>query len=137
MNLYITAAGRYVGTQAEAKRDGKGWTPETVPTDKEGLIAYLNEHCAPKVVASWKLASEPVPAEAANPFAEPEDINPLTASPEMTWKPVEPQRKVASSSFEATEIEDFILNRASTAQVENIFARLGTRFAEIARKVKL
>jgi hypothetical protein len=42
MNLYITAAGRYVGTQAEARQDGKGWTPETVPTDKDGLIAYLN-----------------------------------------------------------------------------------------------
>lgn len=42
MNLYLTATGRYVGTQAEARQDGKGWTPETVPTDKEGLIAYLN-----------------------------------------------------------------------------------------------
>lgn len=42
MNLYITATGRYAGTQAEAKADGKGWTPEVVPTDKPGLIAYLN-----------------------------------------------------------------------------------------------
>ncbi len=42
MNLYITATGRYVGTQAEARADGKGWTPEEVPTDKAGLIAYLN-----------------------------------------------------------------------------------------------
>ena len=42
MNLYLTADGRYVGTQAEAKKAGKGWTPETVPTDKEGLIEYLN-----------------------------------------------------------------------------------------------
>lgn len=42
MNLYLTAKGRFVGTQAEAKADGKGWTLEVVPVDKEGLIAYLN-----------------------------------------------------------------------------------------------
>lgn len=43
MKLYITAAGVYVGTQAEAKRDGKGWRPEEVPVDKYGLIDYLNK----------------------------------------------------------------------------------------------
>lgn len=42
MKLYITAAGVYAGTQAEAKKDGKGWTLEEVPTDKQGLIDYLN-----------------------------------------------------------------------------------------------
>ncbi len=42
MRLYLTATGRYVGTQAEARADGKDWTPEEVPTDKAGLIAYLN-----------------------------------------------------------------------------------------------
>lgn len=42
MKLYITAAGIYAGTQVEAKADGKGWKPEEVPTDKYGLINYLN-----------------------------------------------------------------------------------------------
>jgi hypothetical protein len=42
MRLYLTAAGVYAGTQAEAKRDGKGWQLEEVPTDKYGLIDYLN-----------------------------------------------------------------------------------------------
>lgn len=43
MKLYLTAAGIYAGTQAEAKRDGKGWQLEEVPTDKYGLIDYLNK----------------------------------------------------------------------------------------------
>ena len=42
MNLYRDAHGVIVGTQAEAKRMGKGWVPIEVPTDKQGLIAYLN-----------------------------------------------------------------------------------------------
>lgn len=42
MKLYLTAAGIYAGTQAEAKRDGKGWRPEEVPTSKYELIDYLN-----------------------------------------------------------------------------------------------
>ena len=43
MKLYL-AQGRYVGTQAEAKRLDKGFAQVDVPTDKEGLIGYLNEH---------------------------------------------------------------------------------------------
>lgn len=41
MKLYI-AAGQYVGTQAEAKAIDKGFENVEVPTDKEGLLAYLN-----------------------------------------------------------------------------------------------
>ena len=39
MNLYITKDGQYAGTQKDA---GKGHTAIEVPTDKAGLIAYLN-----------------------------------------------------------------------------------------------
>ena len=41
MKLYI-ANGTYVGTQAEAKKLDRDYEPVEVPTDKEGLIAYLN-----------------------------------------------------------------------------------------------
>lgn len=40
---------------------------------------------------------------------------------------------LARASWTATEIEDFILNSADVNQVANIFAKLGTRFAEIVR----
>lgn len=41
MKLYLTTAG-YVGTQAEAKRFDKDFEQVEVPTDKDGLIKYLN-----------------------------------------------------------------------------------------------
>lgn len=41
MKLYF-AAGQYVGTQAEAKALTKTFAALEVPTDKEGLITYLN-----------------------------------------------------------------------------------------------
>lgn len=41
MKLYL-ANGQYVGTQAEARKIDKGFEQVEVPTDKEGLIDYLN-----------------------------------------------------------------------------------------------
>lgn len=124
MNLYITADGRYVGTQVEAKKAGKGWTPETVPTDKEGLIAYLNGHnertCARLEKFDQVDRELAILSDLPNPFADPEPAPP-------------PAPRVASTSFEATEIEDFILNEASVAQCENIFSTLGSRFSELAK----
>lgn len=43
MNLYRTAKGRFVGTQAEARKSGKGWVKVSVPTVKADLIDYLND----------------------------------------------------------------------------------------------
>jgi hypothetical protein len=43
MRLYICIDGSYAGTQADAKAKGRGFTEEEVPTDKAGLIAYLNQ----------------------------------------------------------------------------------------------
>ncbi len=45
MKLYI-ANGTYVGTQADAKAIDKKFVEEEVPTDKAGLIAYLNRNFA-------------------------------------------------------------------------------------------
>lgn len=41
MKLYL-ANGQYVGTQAEAKKIDREFEEVNVPTDKDGLIAYLN-----------------------------------------------------------------------------------------------
>lgn len=41
MKLYF-AAGQYVGTHADAKKLDKDFSPIEVPTDKKGLINYLN-----------------------------------------------------------------------------------------------
>jgi hypothetical protein len=48
MRLYVTPAGRWAGTQAEAKQlareEGSGWEQVDVPTDKEGLLSFLDSH---------------------------------------------------------------------------------------------
>ena len=75
MNLYLTAAGSYVGTQADAKLAGPGWSPEEVPVDKQGLLDYLNELVARQPV------DDPVPQ-----LVEPVEIEikAPTISPEKT-----------------------------------------------------
>lgn len=42
MRLYLTQAGRWVGTQADARKDGS-FDQVEVPTDKPGLLAWLND----------------------------------------------------------------------------------------------
>jgi hypothetical protein len=44
MRLYQTAKGRWVGTQDDARKDGKGWKAVDVPTIKEPLLAFLNDN---------------------------------------------------------------------------------------------
>jgi hypothetical protein len=44
VKFYLTPDGTYVGTQAECKAAGGDWrNPVEVPTDKDGLMVYLNE----------------------------------------------------------------------------------------------
>jgi hypothetical protein len=42
MRLYICKDGSFAGTQAEAKAKGKDFILAEVPTEKAGLIEYLN-----------------------------------------------------------------------------------------------
>lgn len=55
MRLYLTTCGHWRGTQADARQINKQFTCEDVPTDKAGLLAWLNENCGPR--------SEPVQAQ--------------------------------------------------------------------------
>lgn len=103
-----------VGTQDDARsaaREAKvDWEQIDIPTDKAGLMAYVNE-------LIYQGASSDRAAEAA--------LNAVIDIPR-------PEAAVHQSqeSFTASEIEDFLLNRATLPQCENIFACLGTRFAE-------
>lgn len=42
MNLYRDENGQWTGTQADAKQTGAPWALVEVPTDKWGLISWLN-----------------------------------------------------------------------------------------------
>lgn len=58
-------------------------------------------------------------------------LDPLEAAELRAVATAQSQAVGQSRDWEASDIEDFILNRARTAQVESIFARLGTRFKEL------
>lgn len=53
MRLYRTAKGRWVGTQDDARKDGKGWTQVETPTDKPGLLAFLNDNTPTSASAAF------------------------------------------------------------------------------------
>lgn len=77
MKLYI-ANGTYVGTQADAKAITKQFTEVDVPTDKAGLIAYLNglvvERQDPQFIERSTPTVKPMPdAEARATFQSWED----------------------------------------------------------------
>jgi hypothetical protein len=102
----------WLGTQDEAKKRareiGGFWEIVEVPTDKPGLLAFLNAMEAR------------VRAPAAAP--PPEPVAPTTALSVVT---PDTQRQ-----WDGESIANFLLDRATVAQVENIFAAIGTRFAE-------
>lgn len=116
---------RYERTQADAKRVAKeldaSFEQVEIPTDQQGLVIYLNDLAAEQRSLGRQAGARQVEAPALDAAGK-IDI------PRATHR--------SQESFTTDEIEDFILNRATTAQTENIFACLGTRFAELAaRKV--
>lgn len=118
MKLYI-AAGVYVGTQAEAKKLDRDFTPVEVPTDKEGLIAYLNEVASAKAVAEY---SAP-PSD--------DDISDLLGDDEPAVEEILSAKVVTTAPvIDTYTIVDWLLDTATPTQVEVIFGALGARFHE-------
>lgn len=56
------------------------------------------------------------------------------AKPSLQSDPISGGTAAVSSSFTATQIEDFILNIATVAQTENILSCLGCRMAELVKE---
>ena len=110
-----------VATQADAKREARErkctWSQVDVPTDKAGLMTYVN---GLKAQASQLLAL--AEHEGTMPAAEPQPVTISATSVQLD---------------EQTNVEDYILNRATVTQVENLFSRLGTRFKELAQQSSL
>lgn len=119
MNLYLTAAGRYVGTQADAKAAGKGWKAEEVPTDKPGLIAYLN--------------SLTRAGGASVPFGEAED--PMTYLPWRDNKAGEPVRSTnTETASELPAIE--AIQSAGADEASHILQASLERVAELGEPAR-
>jgi hypothetical protein len=107
MKLY-----HFAGTWQLPGQQDKGASRVEIPTDASGLCHWLNERRV----------------RIAMPLQEPVNGPQSTASPSA---PISGPSSPATLS--ASEIEAFILDRASVAEVERIFACMGTRFAEARR----
>jgi hypothetical protein len=118
------------GTQADARLINKDFEQIDIPIDKTGLMAFVQK----ALDTAWTLRKEL-------------DELPLASAPEPKGEPLlktlidvpagKTLQQSTQTSWDATQIEDFILHRASVAQVENIFSCLGNKFAEIAKTVTI
>lgn len=130
MKLYYVkaadAALRWQGTQDDAKKlarasgdpklqQDRSWELVEVPVDKPGLLVFLNA----MEMNLLNYAPQPDPIEQA-------ELRAVAAQQPATTMSRDAQRPITT-----TDIERFILDHASVAQVEDIFAALGTRFREV------
>lgn len=120
MRLYRTATGHWTGTIADATKaaridaDGR-WDQIEVPTDKAGLIAFLND----------------MEARPATPAASQPDF-PVQPDVAAVVEPKAPPPTPAS----ADAVADWIMDEATPPQVEATFAALGVRFHEMRKAVQ-
>ena len=150
MRLYITAAGVYAGTQVEAKRDGKGWHEEIVPTDKTGLIDYLNKlkygDCVDMVevqpVDAGLTTSEKIEAETAeieSNWERPTRVEPALAAPygepRMPSMPTDTGRFKLRVGNEADQIAEYILDEKTPAFAVSTI--LGAAMERVERLTRL
>jgi hypothetical protein len=120
MRLYRIGA-LWRGTEAEAKaaarEAGQEWQKVEVPTDKPGLLAFLNQ-------------PPPVEPDEIAATAEPAPTRPGTCP---ACDRSESAAVRAAESQDLAAIVGFIFDGASPSQVESIFSALGTRFHELRK----
>lgn len=126
MRLYRTAAGHWHGTQDAARADaGRDWQQIEVPTDKPGLLAWLNEQGAPP-------SAKPAPFDDAPLLAAPP--TPAKASPDSCAKCARTPR-AAETLAQGDDVEAIgaWLWQAAPWQLERLFAVIGARVGELRR----
>lgn len=122
MKVYLSKDGRF---EAPGKQS-KGAEKIDVPTDTAGLVDYLNELTA-NVPPQDALEFEQPPVDPVVNWGSPSLAVPAKGPPKT-------DNPDYNRDWSKTEISDFILNRASVSQVEDLFACLGTRFKELAKE---
>jgi hypothetical protein len=136
MKLYFSptasAGSRWNATQDKAKAQHVPFDQVTVAEDgRQGMADLLNR--SELEVFGVGVGMKAEIEEVREPTRE-EIINSNT--PAMQTKARELMRLADGSTVRADDIEAFILDHASVAEVERIFSALGTRFAEQAKAVR-
>lgn len=115
------ATQQWVGSQDAAnKAFGRHhWQTVEVPTDKEGLLGFLNR----------------ITAEEAEPFPHdaPAETDHIATAPKVETAKGTAQATVASATIDPDTIAHWIMDEATPTQVEATFTALGVRFHEMNR----
>lgn len=112
--IFYLVKNQLVGTQAEAKAIARNYVSHEIPTDKAGLMAYVND------LLSRSGTPEPEPVDV--PEREPD---PPYGGGGASFEP--------PTTITRNQVEDWIFDQATPAQIENMFAALGTRFHEMRK----
>ncbi|ABQ68572.1 hypothetical protein Swit_2213 [Rhizorhabdus wittichii RW1] len=125
MRLYRTRAGSWHGTQAEARnacideaQPRTGWSEINVPTDKPGLLDWLNEHVGPATVEAFRAEREL------------DQIREREAADRRTLPPVQPAPTPAPCRPSLTDVEAFIQS-ADAYQIRSLFENVVLRGREL------
>jgi len=135
MRLYRTAAGQWAGTQADARAlAGKAWDEVDVPTDKPGLLAFLN---AGRALASLELPANNLSVDTGRGDCDGGNGEPPTppapridpnACPKCARTARAAEQLAKGDDIDA--IGDWLWN-AAPWQVERVFAIMGGRLAQL------
>lgn len=121
MRLYRTRAGAWAGTQAEA---GKGFEQVEFPTDKPGLLAWLNANAAAPIATSLPIAPAFAPPPPAPRLSASTTLDRLVAFQELP-----DEMKLTALEEAIQSVDGFQLARL----VSNVVSRL----EELRREAKL
>jgi hypothetical protein len=122
----IAAPCQLVGTQVDAKalakERGTSWEQTDVPTDKAGLMAYVNRL---KADVSAEMHREPY-TYAPTTSLPPVDTRPVTAE----------QAELRSMTMTTNDIVEFLWDKAQPNQAADIIEALLRKMKEVSREVR-
>jgi hypothetical protein len=153
MKLYRIKGRHWAGTQQMARElardtyDSAPWEQVDVPTDKEGMLDWLNQVNAPATSAERcdmqnEIGREAIESYVAGEWSGPRPLAAAAPAPAVASQPVSPAPASDTAGSKAIAagvdaVADWILDQANCSQVERLFACLGTRFAELRRRAVL
>lgn len=111
MIFYLANGTTLCPTQADAKALDRNFVQHDIPTDKPGLMAYV-QGLLDQIHADDSPSVLPIANEIVQRFVEPD---------------------VPVATFNAERVEHWIFDQATSAEVERVFTALGTRFHEMRK----
>jgi hypothetical protein len=130
--VWVPSIHRYRRTEGEVKKAKQHYEVVEVETDKDSLIDRFNSYEERIEALQQQIAL------GGHTAASQESTDESAPEPKVGVAPLPPlPAPVPPSQITAAAVEDFILDHATPAQIENIFSALGCRFHELQKQVRV